>query len=153
MMSHKILIPILLSCFFISCSSDDDDDIRKELNSNRQLWETSQIENYKWNERLSCFCGGLLAWDVFVAGGVKEKVEFDETLLHENQTYEDVFDNAKTVEDAFQFIETLFNQEVASITIEYDEVYGFPKLISIDYVENIADDEIAYLYTDFEIQN
>ena len=148
------MLTLLIIVFaFISCSSDDEfSDEKKELNRARQKWSTTQNLNYTMNERISCFCGGLLDWNVFVENGIKDKVVYDESQAY-GQTYEDVFDNAKTVEDAFHFIESLLVKDLASLIIEYDHVYGFPKLISIDYVENMADDEIAYLYTNFKITN
>jgi len=153
MMSHKILIPLLFICFFTSCSSDNElSGEKEEFNLAKQKWNSAQIKNYEVHERLSCFCGGLLEWDVFVKDGIKDKVEYDESQAF-GQTYDDIFDRARTIEDVFDFLEDLLSRDLASLIVEYDDVYGFPKLISIDYVENIADDEIAYLYTDFEIEN
>lgn len=152
-MFHRILISLLFICFFISCSSDDEfSGEKRELSQARQKWNSAQIQNYNMNERISCFCGGLLEWDVFVKNGIKDKVEYDESQAY-GQTYDDIFDQARTIDDVFDFLESLLNRELASLTVEYNETYGFPNLISIDYAENIADDEIAYLYTDFEIEN
>ena len=152
-MPHRILIPILFICFFNSCSSDVElSGEKKEFSQARQKWNSAQIKNYNMHERMSCFCGGLLEWDVFVKNGIKDKVEYDESQAF-GQTYDDIFNQARTIEDVFDFLESLLNRDLASLIVEYDDVYGFPKLISIDYIENIADDEIAYLYTDFEIEN
>ena len=152
-MFTRIFTVLIIFFTFISCSTDDEfSDDKRELSQARQKWSTSQILNYTMNERISCFCGGLLDWNVFVEKGIKVKVVYDESQAY-GQTYESVFDNAKTVEDTFDFIESLLVKDLASLIIDYDDVYGFPKLISIDYVENIADDEIAYLYTDFKITN
>ena len=152
-MFSRILTILIIVFTFISCSSDDAFfDEKRELSQAREKWNSAQILNYNMNERISCFCGGLLDWNVFVENGIKDKVVYDESQAY-GQTYEDVFDNAKTVEDAFDFIESLLVKDLASLIIDFDDVYGFPKLISIDYVENMADDEIAYLYTDFKIAN
>jgi len=151
-MSYKILIPIIIGCFFISCSSDELSEEKIELNRARQIWNNAQIQNYSMNERISCFCGGLLEWKVFVKNGIKDRVEYDDTQAF-GQTYDDIFQQARTVEDVFGFIEELLGKDLASLIIEYDQVYGYPSFVSIDYNENIADDEIAYIYTDFEIEN
>ena len=152
MMSYKILIPLIFISLFISCNSDDTLTEEKiEFNKARQKWNNTQPENYNMHERVSCFCGGLLEWDVFVKNGIKDKVEYDDSQTY-GQSYEDIFENARTIEDVFDFLESLLNEELASLYVEYDETYGFPKLISIDYAENVADDEIAYLYTNFEIE-
>ena len=127
------IFTVLIVVAFISCGSDDElSDEKRELSQARQKWNSAQIQNYSINERISCFCAGLLEWDVYVRNGIKNKVVFDESLLYDGQTYDDVFANAKTVEDAFDFIENLLTKDVASMTVEYDEVYGFPTLIRID---------------------
>lgn len=151
----RVLFLIVCILIFLSCSSDDND-FDDELNKNRQLWQSKQITDYKWNERISCFCAGPLERSVYVVNLVKDKVEFDETgydpeFLEEIREY--VFNSSHTIEDAFDLAEDLLNRDVAFLEIEYDEVYGFPTLISVDYEENIADDEIAYIYTNFENMN
>ena len=150
----KILIFKFALLVLISCSSVDDiAEKQRELNQARQLWQSQQVENYKWNERLSCFCAGVLEWDLFVKDNLKEKVEFDEINLHQGQTYDDILEKAKTVEEAFDFIETLLSKEIASLIIEYDDQYGFPTEVNIDFDFQIADDETVYLYKGFEIIN
>jgi len=153
MMSYRILIPILLSCFFISCSSDNFSEEENELSQARIKWNNAQIENYKWTEILSCECSGPLQRDIFVVNNVKDSVDFDESLLFEGYTGEDVFNASKTIEETFDFIQDLINQNVSSLAVEYDDTYGFPTLISIDYDVNFIDDEILYRYINFEIEN
>ena len=150
----KFLIFNVALLVLISCSSVDDiTEKQRELNQARQLWQSQQVENYKWNERLSCFCAGVLEWDLFVKDNLKEKVEFDEINLHQGQTYDNILEKAKTVEEAFGFIETLLSKEIASLIIEYDDQYGFPTEVNIDFDFQIADDETVYLYKGFEIIN
>jgi len=50
-------------------------------------------------------------------------------------------------------VEELMKNDVASVEIEYDKTYGFPTLISIDYIKDAIDDEVTYMYSDFEITN
>lgn len=153
-MSHKFIITVLLLIIFSSCNSDDDvTEKQREFNQAQKLWQSNQIENYIWNERLSCFCAGVLEWDLYVKDNLKEKVEFDETNLPQGQTYDDILKKAKTVDETFDFIENLLTKDLASLIIEYDSQYGFPTEINIDYDFQIADDEIAYLYSDFSIIN
>jgi len=145
-----ILISIFVS--FASCDSDDDM-ILDELNENRRLWDAAQVKDYSMNERLSCFCGGVLEKVIFVVDNEKDTVVFDESLLFEGYTYVDVLNGSKSIEEAFDFIEELSARDLASLVVEYDETYGYPTLISIDYNKDYVDDEIAYYYTNFEITN
>jgi len=146
---HKLLILLFISVAFIGCSTEDE--LVDEFKTNRQLWESSGIVDYQWRERLSCECGGVLLRDLFVVGGIKEKVEFDESQLFDGYTYQDVLNSTSTVEEAFNLIESLLSQHVASLYVAYDANYGFPTMISIDYDRNTIDDEIAFMYSNFEI--
>jgi len=157
-MISRIFILLFIAVTCTCCNSDDAADVlERELKANRQLWESSQVKNYSWNERLSCFCGGILERDIFVVNAVKDRVEYDDSnvspQVDRDELYASIFNQSKTVDEAFDFIESLLNQDVASLLIEYDVVHGFPKLISIDYIENAIDDEIGYIYTDFNVEN
>ena len=148
----QILFSLGFVFLLISCSSDDDS-FSNELNANRSLWASKNISDYKWNEFLGCFCGGVLDRQIIVVNSVKDSVVFDESQLFEGYTREDVFNDARTVEEAFDFIAYIQTQDVASLSVEYDAIYGFPKNINIDYIKDAIDDEISYVYTDFEITN
>ncbi len=148
----KILILSGLVFFLLACSPDDDI-LLNELNANRQIWESNQIENYSWTETLSCECGGPLLRTIIVVNNIKDTVVFDESLLFEGYTYEDVFKASNTIQESFDFIESLSNQNVASLFVQYDEIYGFPTIISVNYDEDVIDDEILYRYLNFDITN
>ena len=153
-MRLRISVLLLIVLIFSSCSSDTN--IRSEkfnLNLAREKWENANITNYSIKEQKNCFCGGLLEWEVYVENNVKVKVSYDESKLPPGQTYDDIFENARTIEDAFDFIESLFKKDLASLSITYDNIYGYPHHISIDYVEGAVDDEIGYVYSELEIHN
>ncbi|NNC69868.1 MAG: hypothetical protein HKN90_03495 [Flavobacteriaceae bacterium] len=151
----KLVFLFSLFLVFVSCSLDDEGAL-DELNKNRRLWQSYQIKDYTWNQHISCFCAGPRERDVFVVNLIKDSVAFDETGFdpeYIEEIREIVFNSSHTIEDAFNLADDLLNREVAFLEIEYDKIYGFPTLISVDYVENIADDEITHIYTNFEIMN
>ena len=141
---------MLLLGMLISCTSDDEGGLT-ELVKNRQLWESSEVTSYVWTENISCFCAGVLQRRLTVINGSKQRVEFDESRLPPNQTAEDILEDTNSIAEAFDLIEDIMNQNPASLTIEYHGEYGFPTLISVDYAENTADDEIVYSYSDFAL--
>lgn len=147
MMVQRFLLSFFLVLMFTSCDSDDDD--MSEFKIAKAKWEKFQFDDYSIQENVSCFCAGLLEWDVKVSDNEKDSVYFDESKLYKGQTYQMVFDDAKTIDDAFNFIENFDTNKAFSFEVVYDEQFGFPKSIAIDYVENMADDEIAYLYSNF----
>lgn len=145
-MSQRFIVIIILISFVFSCNKNDDTDISLFKNS-REKWEAYKISDYVINERISCFCGGVLQWDLEVKNNTKSEVTFDQS--NSNETAMEVLEKARTIEDVFDFIESIDVNSVASLIVEYDDKYGFPTLVSIDYDVNIADDEIAYIYSEF----
>ena len=65
--------------------------------------------------------------------------------------YPNVLQSAKTIDEAFDFIEEVLQQDVDYLGVEYHETYGFPIAISVNYVESYSDDEIFYGFSDFEV--
>ncbi|MDY7396156.1 DUF6174 domain-containing protein [Aureibaculum sp. 2210JD6-5] len=146
-MMRKFLFFTVLAISFVSCDSDDED--MSEFKMAKAKWEKLQFEDYTIQENLWCFCGGLLEWTTKVVNNEKDTVYFDESKLYDGQTYQMVFEGAKTIDEAFDFIENFNTKKVASFIVEYDEQFGFPKSIAIDYIENAVDDEITYVFSNF----
>jgi len=132
---------------FISCDSDDEG--MTEFKMAKAKWEKLQFDDYVIQENLSCFCGGLLEWSTRVINSVKDSVYYNESNLPNGQTYQMVFDGARTIDEAFDYIENFDAKSVAAFEVTYDEQFGFPKSIFIDHVKDAVDDEIAYLYSNF----
>lgn len=147
-MLKKIIFVGTLCVVVLACSQENT--MNTELEKAKVKWQSFGYENYRITERYSCFCGGLLEWETVVLENVKDTVYFDPDRLSPNQTYQDVLENARTIADAFRFIEDFDVNSVDFFKVEYDEKYGFPAVISIDYHYNTADDEISYLYQDFK---
>ena len=75
-MFQKIFLPLVCIFVLISCSSDDN--FSTELNANIQLWQSSQIKNYKWNERIVCGeCSRVFIREIIVVNNVKDSIVFN----------------------------------------------------------------------------
>jgi hypothetical protein len=141
----KKIVFLSLSFALFSCVSED----LSEFEIAKNKWESANINSYKIKERISCFCAGILQWELEVVNGEKIKVTYDEPEYSTGETYEDVLAKANTVDDIFDFIESIDKSNVAIFNVEYDEEYGFPISIFIDYHKDYVDDEIFYQYYDF----
>ena len=147
-MIRKFFLLVALISLLVSCNNDDENEKDfSSIENPRERWEAYGIPDYVINERISCFCGGVLQWDLVVKNNIKSEVFFDQTIS--NQTESEILENARTINDVFDFIQTIDINSVADFVVEYDTKYGFPTLVSIDYDINIADDEIAYIYSEF----
>lgn len=142
----KYVFPSLFLIILISCTSDKLSDFEVA----KSKWQAKKIYNYKITERIGCFCGGILQWELEVVGGEKYNVIYDEPEFDIGETYVDVLAKAKTIDDVFDFIESIDKSKVAVFIVEYDEEYGFPKSIYIDPNENTYDDERGYAFYDFK---
>ncbi|MEZ4841510.1 MAG: DUF6174 domain-containing protein [Flavobacteriaceae bacterium] len=145
----KKIVLLSFSIILFSCVSED----LSEFEIAKNKWESANINSYKIKERISCFCVGILQWELEVVNGEKIKVTYDEPEYSVGETYEDVLAKAKTIDDIFDFIESIDKSNVAFFNVEYDEEYGFPASISIDYNKNTIDDEIFYRFYDFTLTN
>ncbi len=150
------LIALTTCILLFSACSSEDDPLFVEYSKNRDLWNSQNIDSYQYAERLSCFCGGILNKSLVVKENVKDTVYFEiPTWYPPETTIEDLYDgvlqSAKTIDEAFDFIEEVLQQDVDYLGVEYHETYGFPIAISVNYVESYSDDEIFYGFSDFEL--
>ncbi len=148
-MLKKLLILSIITIILISCSSDDTSELSKNEES-KEKWKSWKIENYSINEMTQCYCAGILEWKLTVIKGKKDKVSFDETILPGNNTYDNVLKEAKTIDNVFDFIEDFDLSKVAKFSVVYNEKYGYPTSVFIDYDSSVVDDEIEYIYQGFE---
>lgn len=116
----------------------------------RDLWEELAIRDYQFVYTVGCFCGfvGPNPAKLTVRDGVVVKVEaagptpFPGTIPPAA--------GYPTVDTLFAVIERAKRDDPDRLTVEYDPTYHFPKVIALDPVEGVADDEIAYRIEQFE---
>ena len=61
----------------------------------------------------------------------------------------ELFQGADSIEDLFAAVQDAIDQRVDKLQVEYDPSFGYPKLISIDPIENAVDEERGYTVSDF----
>jgi len=62
----------------------------------------------------------------------------------------DFYQPYSTIEKVFAYVGKAVN-EADKTTIQYDQTYGFPKDVTIDWIELAADDEIYLTLSNFEV--
>lgn len=120
---------------------------KKDLTAARSLWKQKGKTTYSFTQQMSCFCmtdytrpitykvvDGKQTWSLVYAD--------DNTPVSS-----EINMNFYTVEWAFDLIDSAIEEHVASLTVSYDELTGYPKSVSIDYNEMIADEEKYYTFT------
>ena len=146
MRSHLSYLLILL--LLVSCKKEASPQTQEQLlDENRRLWEIKAIEAYQFTQSISCFC--TLEYTRAKVLRVQDKV----LIAVDGQTnFEEISSNAYlTVEEAFAYIENRLAEDHFDFSIDYHKDYGFPQQFYFDRSEMIADDEIGYRFTAFEV--
>ena len=146
-MTHpKRLILILTIAALVACSASPS----SELSANRQKWQSQQITHYRFSLSVGCFCAftDLMPVTIEVDNGkVISMVDKDGQPAAQ---FQDAVDQYATVEKLFGVIDSAVADHAYQLTVDYDPDHGYPRMISIDDSENVADDEITLTVTSFQ---
>ncbi len=94
-----------------------------------------------------CFCGGGTApAEVVVRNGQRVSVTIVETGEPVPAQFASLY---LTVDELFDFVEDAIDRKAHRIDVEYDPDLGVPIEISIDYEENVIDEEMAFRASSF----
>jgi hypothetical protein len=147
--SIKISQSIAVSFLFLSlmaCHENRHNDTQRELNNSIAKWQQQQITNYLFTSEISCFCipsdsvvnvveSGQIVSGYYTGSG--QPLSADELV------------SQRTIQGYFDFIQQAIDEDAYSIEVTYDANYGFPRVITIDYDQNMADEEIGYRVSGF----
>ena len=146
-MNKRIILFVLLILTLILSACGG----RSTLNENRDKWNASGINHYRFELTIFCFCPFSEVNPVTVEvldGRIVSLTGADGQPLPEN--FRSDFDQAGTVNLLFAIAEnSLANADQAEVT--YDAAYGFPSSIRVDWIELAMDDEVSYYIENFEV--
>lgn len=114
------------------------------LDQGRQLWESDGLETYKMDFQWHCFCHPTYTSPVVVAvepGDVIGSVVYPDGGLPVDQT---AFGGFRTVEGLFELVQDAIDRKPHSMSVRYHPDMGYPLLVEIDFVQNVADDETRF---------
>jgi len=119
-------------------------DIASEIQSNREKWMAHEISDYEIEMQKICYCiPEVVRMMIFEIDDDKVKaVSYADTGDDVDPQH---YGNFNTIEGMFSFVEQELEKNPADLIIAYDEEYGYIKELSIDYKQNIADDEISII--------
>lgn len=142
-----IFLSILTLFLFISCTEsetiiDYPSAKHQHFSENKKLWKRQNIKDYSFVVQRSCFCPHEEKKQITVSDGIITEAKYipSNTILDLNR---------KKINGYFDIIQDALDKNVHKLTVTYDEIYGYPSDISIDYHEQIADEEIYYTLTHF----
>jgi hypothetical protein len=129
-------------CGLITGNDDEDSALdRAELR-----WSGSGVQDYQIVVQNLCFCGYIRPVRITVRfGAVVSRV--DAETGEPVPTYGE---NVRDIAGLFDLIRDAIAQDAHSLDVKYDATYGFPTLITIDYIRNAIDDELTVKTSEFQ---
>ena len=124
-----------------------------KLNEAKVRWATFGFNRYSLKQTRSCECLPPYSYRVIVEANEVDSLVYGELGEawegRSNELYRSAVGNAWTVEEAFEAVEQA-RDEAAEVRVEYNERYGYPTQIYIDYHADYIDDEITWTMSDFQ---
>lgn len=145
---RKIFFGVLIALIIVACASPS-----SEFDKNLAKWNDAKVSHYRMQVGVSCFCpfAEINPFAVEVKDGQVVSMVGANGLevLDTDPMYEALIQYAN-VDNLFTWLEPAV-AEADKIEISYDETYGFPNNIAIDYITQAVDDEIWVDISNFEV--
>jgi Family of unknown function (DUF6174) len=113
------------------------------------LWESQEIESYRYNIQVGCFCIQDLTRPVTIEiqdGEVAAITYVDDGSAADPA----LFEHYTSIDKLFAIINDAESQEPALLDVTYDEATGVPLSVNIDISEMMADEELYLTVSGFE---
>ncbi len=131
---------------FLSCHSQPS--TQQIWKDNQQKWNDQKLGNYSFQLQVGCFSPPDITRpvNITVKEGIPKLAYADDGTPVTNK----FFDDYNTIDKLFSTaLRALENADAASVS--YDEKYGFPARINIDFNKKLVDDEMSYTIADFQL--
>jgi len=146
-----LIVLLILACLILVFVSKNIG-VRYSVFQHHQRWTSHAPEHYRYTLTISCFCAPEIT-EPFVVE-VQNHIPIVAHYLNNGAPVTTTsLAGDQTIDGLFQEINDAANQRADSITVTYDETFGYPKEIRIDMNLFGRDDEIWYTITDFEVLN
>ena len=123
---------------------------QQTLDKYQQRWQQANIKHYRYTFKRGCFCPREYVTPVITE--VKDNKVVSAHLKGNNQPLsEQLKGNKQTITYFFDKIQDAINRKAHSIKVKYNEQYGYPESISIDYDARMADEELYLSAKNLEV--
>jgi hypothetical protein len=116
------------------------------------VWEDQAVGHYRYSVTIQCFClfaNIPVTYEVLdgevVNVSINSEVDLGGATLEEAAS---TTQNLDTVEKLFAYVESAL-KEADKVEVTYDETFGFPSRVSVDWIEMAIDDEFTFFVTGF----
>lgn len=117
--------------------------------SPQALWESQEVNSYRYTLQVSCFCLVDMTKPVLVEviDGQVDSITYVEDGTAASL---ELFESYSSVDKLFGIIDNAAAQDPALMDVTYDETFGVPQEVNIDISEMMADEEIYFTVSGFE---
>lgn len=144
----KKIIYILLIFVLAACGGTS-----TEFDKNLMTWNESNISHYRMQVGVSCFCPFAEVNPITVEvkdGQVLSMMGANGVEILDTDPLYATLMNYATVDTLFTWTGQAL-VEADKVEVSYDERYGFPKSVAVDYITAATDDEIWVDVSNFEV--
>ena len=147
MKTKKISLFFILVLTLSACSGTS------AFQQNQAKWEGQNINHYRFTIAVSCFCpfaNVQVTYEVLNGEVVEQTVQFPPDNPVDEALVSDFYQPYNTIEKVFDYVGGAI-KDADETTIEYDQNYGFPATVSVDWIKQAVDDEMYLTLSNFEI--
>ncbi len=139
------LLPFLTGCVIFTSNSKG---LQADLDENRARWDAAAISDYSMRSQRRCFFCGVTFIPVLIT--VRGDTIDTVTDLDSDPVTEPVPGTFLTIDELFDLIQDAITQTASDIDIRYNEVFGYPTDIDIDFSRSFRNDEALFEIGDFQ---
>jgi len=148
-MKMKKITLLLLALILTACSAG----VETELSRSQSKWEDANINHYRFQLGVGCFClfRSQMPLTVEVKDGeVVSMIDVNGEAFPLDDPMSEFVLKYATIDRIFLELGSDPVQEADHLTMSFDPTYGFPTEVAIDYIELAADDELYLSVSAFE---
>lgn len=125
------------------CGLESLEDMEQQRLDNLAKWQSNGIDDYEINYQRRCFCYFVPDGQVRVEDGTIVAVRDPETGNELDNPHPDSITAFKSIDGVFEVIASAIQRHAVTLDVVYNPQFGYPEHVSIDYVAEIADEEIT----------
>lgn len=132
-----------------ACSSNPLGPDGDALEAARARWAETEPGAYVFQFRRSCFCGPSVLREIridVIHGVVVAAVHVDD-----GQPVDEPLSEVPTIDDLFDEIQAALDRDAHELVAAYDENFGYPTNVAIDFILQAVDEEMAFQVTSFDV--
>ena len=116
-----------------------DSDLEAELKDQRRAWLSQRYTNYSYEFQRSCFCGDVRPVIITVRNEEVSSVVIKET----GEPVTQYLEGYMTITDLYAYLIESAERRPHRMSVDFNDLHHIPRVVSIDFEKNTADDELS----------